>query len=125
MPQQNESAQQMCQCPCLSEKEVWVQEQEDMFWKSMFPEEVQGIWLLAEEVIDELDYPGSLIYDETPDEVLMRKLFLDTYERWKNQTGDEESGDNNRNVLIVIMIAEIQRRRLSKQFYSTFACNNE
>lgn len=112
-------------CPCLSQKEIWRQEQENIYWKNMFPESMKEIWRYVEEACDRLDYPGSMLYDETPDEVLLRKLSADTYERMVSEMGMEEEDGMKQDILTAFLWMEIQRRRLQKQYYQTFACSNE
>lgn len=62
--------------------EAWVpmmnpvrkEEKEREYWKQMYPAQVKEIQRVVEQLCDRIDYKGSFIYDEYPDQVTLKRL---------------------------------------------------
>lgn len=51
--------------------------------KSLYPDKMKQIQELVEEECDKLEYEGSMMFDEYPDKLMLRKLCDDIYEKSK------------------------------------------
>ena len=51
------------------------------YFKSMYPEEAKRLQWFVEEVLDEMEYEGSPIFDEFPDRLLLEQLIRRAAER--------------------------------------------
>ena len=63
--------------------DAFLQDWEDALMRSYYPPHIQRMQEITEGVCDELDYEGSMIYDEYPDPYLLQKagdLVLDIWE---------------------------------------------
>ena len=58
-----------------------------------------------------LDYEGSMIYDEYPDKIMMRRLMTIIYDQIK----DDESMKNKRDIVDILVIEDILNRRQKSQ----------
>lgn len=57
--------------------------------KSMYPEMAKHILSVVEEECDKLEYDGSIMFDEFPDRVSLKRMCLGIYERVKKEMGTE------------------------------------
>lgn len=55
------------------EEAIW-REQEEMLMRSYYPEQVQILQTAVERICDQEDYEGSRIYDEYPDQTMLRRM---------------------------------------------------
>lgn len=51
------------------------------YFKSMYPEHVRKIMGYCEQMCDELDYEGSMMYDELPDKARVNRLVDEIYDK--------------------------------------------
>ena len=63
--------------------------QDFAYFKSLYPAACKQMQLCVEAVCDELEYEGSPIYDEYPDQLQMRMMCRRIYDRVKELDGIE------------------------------------
>lgn len=98
------------------------------YMKGMFPKKAKAIQKNVEDVCDQLEYEGSMLYDEYPDRVMLRKYSNDIYDKVKYLEEEDEEPEeedvfamsrgcvNCRNPFLqdlvdVLFFNEIHRRR--------------
>lgn len=98
------------------------------YMKGMFPKKAKVIQKNVEDMCDKLEYEGSMLYDEYPDRVMLRKYSSDIYDKVKYLEEEEEEPEeedvfamsrsctNCRNPFLqdlidVLFFNEINRRR--------------
>lgn len=81
--------------------------QEDSdFLKCLYPVEVIDMQMCIEDKLNELEYPGSMIYDKYPDRVRLEKLSKDMCK------GRVDYDDK---LMQVMLVNEIFRRRMRRR----------
>lgn len=66
------------------------------YLQQMYPAEAKRYQKLIAEILDRLDYEGSMIYDEYPDRWQLYKLSMDILERLKREEQmTNENGENS------------------------------
>ena len=81
--------------------------QEDSdFFKCLYPVELMEMQMCIEAKCNELEYPGSMIYDKYPDRVRLEKLSRDMCK------GREDFDDK---LMQVMLVNEIFRRRMRRR----------
>lgn len=70
------------------------------YMKSMYPVTAKKVLPYVEEECDRMEYTGSVIYDEYPDQLQIRMMCNRIYERVKNmaEPEDDPQGDPPRNM---------------------------
>ncbi len=70
------------------------------YWKSMYPQDMKMLQQYIDEVCDKMDYNGSVMYDEFPDKVTLRRISNNIYEMLLNDgvISEEENDVNDDNV---------------------------
>lgn len=53
--------------------------------KELYPKEVKKILICVEDQCDELEYPGSMMYDESPDRLMLEKIVDKIYRRLQEE----------------------------------------
>lgn len=56
-------------------------EKDKEYMKSLFPAQAKTIQALVEEECDKLEYEGSIMFDEYPDKLGLRKIGMDIYQK--------------------------------------------
>lgn len=82
-----------------------IQEDSD-FFKCLYPVELMEMQMCIENKCNELEYPGSIIYDKYPDRVRLEKLAKDMC---------RDRADFDDNLMQVMLINEIFRRRIRRR----------
>lgn len=84
-----------------------VDEEEELYYfKSMYPAAMRKMQSIVDEECDKMEYDNSLMYDEYPDKVLLRKK---SSELLKVYGGEDEM---TKDIMEVLFINEIVRRRI-------------
>lgn len=71
--------EQSCRC----RKNEWnmdLSDQETQYFLNMYPEKMSRVQKKVEEECDKMDYEGSMMYDEFPDRVLLKRISRNIYE---------------------------------------------
>lgn len=69
--------------PCPCQENGWgvvLPDQETQYWMNMYPEKMSRVQRKVEEECDKMDYEGSIMYDEFPDRVLLKRISRNIYE---------------------------------------------
>ena len=83
------------------------EDREDLdFFKSLYPVELMEMQMCIEEKCNELEYPGSIMYDQYPDRVRMTKIA-------KDMCKNKENYDDK--LMQVMLINEMLRRRMRRR----------
>lgn len=90
------------------------------YLQEMYPEEAKKYRKVIVDVLDRLDYEGSMIYDEYPDRWQIYRLTQIIVDRIKKQTASETTGNTNgsagiKELVQVLLCGEIYRRRHSNR----------
>lgn len=92
------------------------------YMKSLYPEMAKKVLPYVEEECDRMEYEGSVIYDEYPDQLQIRMMCSRIY----NKVRDKEEGPEKegwlRELIQIILFHELHQRRCShrrcgKRFY--------
>ena len=75
--------------------------------KEMYPQIAKKIAGYVEEECDKMEYEGSMMFDESPDRLMMRRIAKMIYDKMKEEYPVEEGEDKEENL---VMNQEIQRR---------------
>lgn len=81
-------------------------QQDGEFLKSLYPMEIMDLQLMVEEKCDELEYDGSIMFDQYPDKVRILKLSDEIAKKY---------GNCEKNLVEVLVINEILRRRIRRR----------
>ena len=101
-------------------------EQRDFeYMKSMYPEMARKLAPYVEEECDRMEYEGSMIYDEYPDQLQIHLMCGRIYDKVKKMEDvQEDAGEKNwlRALIQVLLFHELYQRRrhhcnMRKQFY--------
>ena len=85
----------------------YVDSQEDSdFFKCLYPVELMEMQMCIEEKCNELEYPGSMMYDKYPDRVRLEKLSRDMC---------KDKADFDHKLMQVMLVNEIFRRRIRRR----------
>ena len=83
------------------------EDQEDLdFFRSLYPVELMEMQMCVEEKCNELEYPGSMMYDKYPDRVRIEKMA-------KDMCAKEMDYDDK--LMQVMLICEMLRRRIRRR----------
>ena len=82
---------------------------ESDYLRGLYPLSVKKSQILAEEACDRLEYPGSPMYDEYPDREFLYRELSGIRKRHPDQ---KEQGQEERDLLQVLFVNEIYRRRI-------------
>ena len=92
------------------------QEKEFSLMKSYYPQTAKLIQEKVEEECDLLDYEGSRLYDEYPDQYMLHHLGAKIKESVKSHNGVEAMSDSHLGDLVdVLLFHEISRRRCRRK----------
>ena len=75
--------------------------------KELYPEMAKDILGLVEDVCDQMEYDGSMMYDEYPDKVAFERLKNQIYEKAQEKYPIEEADDRDQ---AMVMQQEVRRR---------------
>lgn len=89
------------------------------YFRQMYPAEVRRYQSRIAEILDKMDYEGSVIYDEYPDRYTLERLagnIADVLRREERpQNLQQEDSDENRKVkeflIFVLLVDEVYKRR--------------
>lgn len=81
------------------------------YLKSMYPADARKIQKIVEDAMQILDYEGSMIYDEYPDRIMLRRLMAIIYDQIK----DDEILKDKKDIVDILVIEDIMGRRLKNQ----------
>lgn len=94
------------------------------YLQAMYPTEVKEYQKKINQVLDRIDYAGSLIYDEYPDRISLYKLATDITQsiiRDKISAGDSETGQPSATdkehmgiIVQILLYYEIHKRRYKR-----------
>lgn len=76
------------------------------FLKSLYPGEIMELQLLVEEKCDQLEYDGSIMFDQYPDKVRVLKVAESIWSQREN---------SDRNLTEVLVVNEMLRRRMRRR----------
>ncbi len=75
--------------------------------KELYPEVAKDILKLAEDECDQMEYDGSVMYDEYPDKVMLERIKNRIYDKLQEKYPVEEEDDRDQ---AMIMQQEVRRR---------------
>ena len=85
------------------------------YLQQMYPSEAKRYQKIIAEILNQIDYEGSCIYDEYPDKVMMYRLAAKIYDRaLPVQETERQSGGRDRDLMDVVQVLlydEMYRRR--------------
>lgn len=82
--------------------------------KSLYPDEVKRIQELVEEECDQMEYDGSMMFDEVPDRLMLRRICDRIYQKLNEQMQPQSMEAQNRgprNLIEVLLFNEMFNRR--------------
>lgn len=101
------------------DQEIWSEEsisrRDYDYMKSAYPETAKRIMPRVEEECDRIEYAGSMIYDEYPDQLQMRLLCRRIYNKVKEE--EKDPGKWLFDLIQVLTYQEIMRRRSEYRKY--------
>ncbi len=72
----------------MSEEEQMERDKEYM--RSLYPSQAKNIQALVDEECDKLEYEGSVMFDEYPDKISLRKLGMDIFAKYNKDAMKED-----------------------------------
>ena len=78
----------------LDNSEEEQMERDKEYMKSLFPTQAKAIQALVEEECDKLEYDGSIMFDEYPDKLGLRKIGMDIYKQLNLEEPQEEEEED-------------------------------
>ena len=66
--------------------------------RELYPDIAKEILRYAEEACDELEYEGSMMYDEQPDKIQFRNIAGKIYDKMKEKYPVQENNDRDENL---------------------------
>lgn len=77
----------------MSEEEQMERDKEYM--KSLYPTQAKSIQALVDEECDKMEYDGSVMFDEYPDRISLKKISMDIYLKYNKDQMPEETNEDN------------------------------
>ena len=77
----------------------------------MYPQKAKQGQRQIAQVLDKMDYEGSLIYDEYPDKLQLLRLADTILDILKKEEGENAMQDSDKELIQLILFYEIYRRR--------------
>jgi hypothetical protein len=68
-------------------------ERDIQYMKSLYPTQAKNIQMLVDEECDKLEYDGSIMFDEYPDKLGLRKIGMDIYLKMNQDEIQEEKNE--------------------------------
>ncbi|OYP54836.1 hypothetical protein CG709_01605 [Lachnotalea glycerini] len=65
----------------LDSSQEMIMEKDKEYMKSLYPVKAKEIQALVEDECDKLEYEGSIMFDEYPDKIGLRKIGMDVYNK--------------------------------------------
>jgi hypothetical protein len=78
-------------------------EKDKEYIKSLYPTQAKNIQALVEDECDKLEYEGSIMFDEYPDKLGLRKIRMDIYKKLNIEEPSEAEEDLSENDDIYMM----------------------
>ncbi len=85
------------------------------YMKSLYPDTAKRLLPYVEEESDRMEYEGSMMYDEYPDQLQLRLMGNRIYDRAQEQ--EENPGEWLRDLIQVMLYQEIYKRRSDHRKY--------
>ncbi|MCI8464791.1 MAG: hypothetical protein HFI63_02860 [Lachnospiraceae bacterium] len=85
------------------------------YFQAMYPEKMKKLQMRAGELCDTIDYEGSVLYDEYPDRIGLRKLCEEICREEISENMDEKEAEWIRAAAEVLLYHEICRRRVRRR----------
>lgn len=107
------------QTPVILDDDRWNRRDYD-YMKSIYPDTAKRLMPFVEEECDRLEYEGSMMYDEYPDQLSLRMMCRRIYDRAKD--GEDQPGSWLRDLIQVMTFQELCQRRcehrnMRRRFY--------
>ena len=97
----------------------WQEDQEagkDMeYFRAMYPEKMKRLQRSISDLCDTIDYEGSILYDEYPDRVGVRRLCGEIYRRELPEDAGEAEAEWMKAAIEVLFCHEICARRIRRR----------
>lgn len=84
------------------------------YFQAMYPERMKKIQGSINDLCDTIDYEGSILYDEYPDRIGLRRLCDEIYNKELPEDADEREAEWLKAAIEVLMYHEICRRRIRR-----------
>lgn len=89
------------------------------YFRQMYPAQVRRYQNRIAEILDKMDYEGSVIYDEYPDRYTLERLADNIADiLWREENGQETEQevsqgdrDQRRSLIFVLLVNEVYKRR--------------
>lgn len=85
------------------------------YMKSVYPDTAKRLLPFVEEECDRMEYDGSMMYDEYPDQLQLRLMCRRIYDRAKE--GEEKPGQWLSDLIQVMTYQELCQRRCEQRKY--------
>jgi hypothetical protein len=93
----------------MSEEEQMEKDKEYM--KNLYPSQAKAIQAMVDEECDKLEYEGSVMFDEYPDKIAMKRISMDIFVKF-NQEDENRRMDNTQDEDLYVMNYNFGRRPL-------------
>ncbi|MCM1497068.1 MAG: hypothetical protein NC124_01230 [Clostridium sp.] len=103
----------------LEEEEICLKDYE--YLKRLYPREVRLITSVLEEYLDRLEYEGSPMYAQYPDEVTVYRIAGEIYKQFKFDGSDKELAKIKELIQVMVCQEMYVRRRRHDKFCRKFA----
>lgn len=89
------------------------------YFRQMYPAEVRRYQARIAEILDKMDYEGSVIYDEYPDRYTLERtaenitdiIRREERQRHPDQENLEYDGEPKQSLILVLLVNEVYKRR--------------
>ena len=85
------------------------------YFQAMYPERMKRLQMKVGDLCDTIDYEGSILYDEYPDRIGLRKLCDELYRTEITEDTDEREAEWLRAAIEVLLYHEVCRRRVHRR----------
>lgn len=103
------------QTPLILDDDRWNRRDYD-YMKSIYPDTARRLIPFVEEECDRMEYDGSMMYDEYPDQLQLRLMCRRIYDRAKEE--EENPGKWLSDLIQVMAYQEMCQRRCEHRNYS-------
>ncbi|QNM04354.1 hypothetical protein [Qiania dongpingensis] len=84
------------------------------YFQAMYPEKMKKIQGSINDLCDTIDYEGSILYDEYPDRVGLRRLCDEVYQKELPEEASDVEAEWLKDAIEVLLYHEVCRRRIRR-----------
>lgn len=87
------------------------------YMKTFYPNSISSLYELLSDCVDQLEYEGSILYDEVPDYESFLRLANDILTLYSASSDSTSHSTSEKDLVLVLLANEMIHRRIRKKEY--------